>query len=82
MQNLVEISFLLPEVISLHDLTKLWADTDATNAQEKGTEAQKRGAVLTCPPRCPHYLDTEFDEDFIFVVRHDRIRVLTKPWAV
>ena len=78
----MEISFLLSEMISLHDLAKLWANTGAASAQEKGTEAQKNGAMLTCPPKCPHYLDTEFDGDFTFAARHDRIRVLAKPWAV
>ena len=53
MQNLMEISFLLSEMISLHDLTKLWADTDATNAKEKGTEAHKKGGDVKLPPKMP-----------------------------
>ena len=66
----MEISFLLSEMISLHDLTKLWVGIDAPNAQDKGTEAQKGGAMFTFPQKCPHCLDAEFDRDFIFVVRH------------
>ena len=82
MQNLMEVSLLLSEVISLHDLAKLWAGAGAASAQEKVAEVQKKGAMLDFPPKCPHYLDKEFDGDFTFVVRHDRIRVLAKPWAV
>ena len=81
MQNLTETSLLLPEVISLRDLAKLWAGAGAASAQEKAAEVQKRGAMLAFPPKCPHCLDKEFGGDFSFVVRHGRIRVLAKPWA-
>ena len=50
--------------------------------REGNGSAKKGGAMLTCLPKCPHYLDSEFDGNFISVVRHDRIRALTKPWAV
>ena len=49
MQNLMKISLLLSEVISLRDLAKLWVGTGAPNAQGKGAGAQKRGQCQLSP---------------------------------
>ena len=47
----------------------------------EGSGSTKKGAILTCPPKCPHCLDTEFGGDFAFAARRDRILALAEQRA-